>query len=328
MQKMKKIFILGISSFSGAALASYLVKKKYRVFGTFYKKKNIYLLPLDKKKIKIFKIDLLKDTKKLLFLIKKIKPEVIVDHASICMVGESWLNPDKYFKINVNSKIDLIKGLKNSKFLKKYIYISTPEIFGSKSKRIDEFCSEFNPSTPYASSKLASELNFRHALLYQNFPIIISRFSNFYGPNQPLYRLIPKVIMSIKKNKKFPLEGGGQSIRNFIYTDDFCSGINKLIVKGELGKIYHFSGNKFLKITKIIKLICDIKKVSYKKLVKVTSDRIGKDNTYKLKCLWTKKKLNWSEKVSIKQGLYKTIVFYDKFFEKFSKKSLEYKFTN
>ena len=140
MKKIKKIFILGISSFSGAALASYLVKKKYRVFGTFYKKKNIYHLPFDKKKIKIFKIDLLKDTKKLLFLIKKIKPEVIVDHASICMVGESWLNPDKYFKINVNSKINLIKGLKNSKFLKKYIYISTPEIFGSKSKRIDEFC--------------------------------------------------------------------------------------------------------------------------------------------------------------------------------------------
>ena len=121
MQKMKKIFILGISSFSGSALASYLVKKKYRVFGTFYKKKNIYLLPFDKKKIKIFKINLLEDTKRLLFLIKKIKPEVIVDHASICMVGESWLNPDKYFKINVNSKIDIIKGLKNSKFLKKYI---------------------------------------------------------------------------------------------------------------------------------------------------------------------------------------------------------------
>ena len=119
MRKIKKIFILWISSFSCAALASYLVKKKYKVFGTFYKKKNIYLLPLDKKKIKIFKIDLLKDTKKLLFLIKKIKPEVVIDHASICMVGESWSNPDRYFKINVNSKIDLIKGLKDLKDFKK-----------------------------------------------------------------------------------------------------------------------------------------------------------------------------------------------------------------
>ena len=77
-------------------------------------------------------------------------------------------------------------------------------------------------------------------------------------------------------------------------------------------------GNKFLKITKIIKLICDIKKVSYKKLIKATDDRMGKDNAYKLKCLWTKKKLNWCEKISIKQGLAKTIVFYDKFFEKFA----------
>ena len=162
---MKNILILGISSFSGASFASYISKKKFRVFGTFSKKKNTHYLPYDKKKIKCFKIDLLKDTKKLLRLIKKIKPAIIVDHASICMVAESWTNPDKYLKINVNSKVDLVKGLKDLKFLKKYIYISTPEIFGSKLKEINEFSSNFNPSTPYACSKLTSELYFKYDFL-------------------------------------------------------------------------------------------------------------------------------------------------------------------
>ena len=243
------------------------------------------------------------------------------------MVGESWINPKKYFRINVNSKINLIKGLKNSKFLKKYIYISTPEIFGSKSKRIDEFCSEFNPSTPYACSKLASELYLKYAAKYQNFPLIISRFSNFYGPSQPIYRLIPKVIMCIKKNKKFPLEGGGKSLRNFIYSDDFSNAIFKVIKKGKLRKIYHFSGNKFLKIKDIVKFICKLKKKKYKKVVIITKDRMGKDNAYKLSCSWTKKKLNWKQSISLKDGIGKTIKFYDKYFYKLSKESLNYNFS-
>ena len=325
---MKKILILGISSFSGATLAAFLYKKNFKIFGTFSKKKNVCYLPYSKKKIKVFKINLLKDTDKLLNLIKKIKPEVIVDQASICMVAESWLNPDKYFNINVNSKIDIIKGLKGLKFLKKYIYISTPEIFGSKSKIVDEFSYSFNPSTPYACSKLASELYFKYVLLYQNFPVIISRFSNFYGPAQPIYRLIPKAIMSIKKNKKFPLEGGGESIRNFIYSDDFSNAIYKLITKGKLGKVYHFSGNKFFKIKDIVKLICNLKKINYKNFVKITKDRMGKDNTYKLKCLWTKNNLNWTEKISFKEGLYNTIKFYEKYFYKLSKESMKYNFNN
>jgi len=323
---MKKILILGISSFSGATLASFLSEKKFKIFGTFSKKKNIYYLPFNKKKIKIFKINLLKDTKKLLQLINKIKPEIIVDHASICMVEESWSYPDRYFKINVNSKIDLVRGLKSTKFLKKYIYISTPEIFGGQLKTIDESSKNFNPSTPYASSKLASELYFKYALFHQNFPIIISRFSNFYGPGQPIYRLIPKVIMSINKKKKFPLQGGGQSIRNFIYSDDFCDAIYRLIIKGELGKVYHFSGKKFFKIKEIVKLICKIKKIHYRTFVTITKDRMSKDNAYKLKCLWTKKNLNWNEKISMKQGLSKTINFYDKYFNKLSKEPMKYNF--
>ena len=92
-------------------------------------------------------------------MIKKLKPEVIIDFASICMVNESWKNSNIYFQINVLSKIKMIEYLSSTKFLKKkYIYISTPEIFGSSKKYIEEKSKTFSPQTPYATSKLSFEI--------------------------------------------------------------------------------------------------------------------------------------------------------------------------
>ena len=141
-----------------------------------------------------------------------------------------------------------------------------------------------------------------------------------------MYRVIPKAILFGLLGKKFPLEGGGQSTRNFIFADDFCNAINQIILRGKIGKTYHFSGNRFIKIKEVVKLICDIKKVKFQNFITVTKDRMRKDNTYKLNCLWSKKNLSWKEKFSIKKGLIKTIRFYDKFFDKLSKESMEYKF--
>ena len=322
---MKKIFIIGISSFSGASIASYLSKKKIKIYGCYSNYRYINEFLYNKKKIKTFKIDLTKDTKKLIKLLKRIKPSIILDHASICMVNESWKYPKKYFDINVKSRFDIINGLKNENFLKKYIYISTPEIYGSSNKKIKEQSHIYNPSTPYAASKLSAEINFRLAYNLNKFPVIISRFSNFYGPGQPLHRLIPKVVFSIKKNFTFPLHGDGKSKRNFIFSDDFCNGIWKIILNGKPGNTYHFSSKKHVSIKEIIKIICKLKKTKYQEIVKKTKDRFGKDNIYKLNSDYTKKKLNWTSKVSLEKGIKETIKFYDIHYKYLSNRSMNFK---
>jgi dTDP-glucose 4,6-dehydratase len=322
---MNKIFIIGISSFSGASIASYLLKKGLQVYGSYSKRKYINELIYDKKKVKEFKIDLTKDTKKLVKLLKKIKPSVVLDHASICMVNESWKFPKKYFDINVKSRIDIMEDLKNMKFLKKYIYISTPEIFGSTKKNLKESYNVYKPSTPYAASKLSAELNFKIANSVGNLPLIISRFTNFYGPGQPLHRLIPKVLFSIKKGLFFPLHGGGLSKRNFIFSEDFCYGIWKMIIKGKPGNIYHFSGEKYASVKEIIKIICDLKKKKFKKIVKVTNDRLGKDDIYSMNSSKTKKILNWKPKTSLRKGIEKTIKFYEINYKSLKKQSMNFK---
>ncbi len=310
---MKKILIIGISSFSGASLAKYL-QGKYIIYGTFNKYIKSTNCIFDKKKINLFKIDLNKekDITKLSKKILTIKPAIIIDHASICMVQESWTFQEKYFQINVSSRIKLLSKIQNPKFIKKYIYVSTPEIFGSINKSVNEFSNNFNPSTPYANSKLAAEFVLKNFNRLNGFPIIISRFSNFYGPGQPAYRLIPKVYYSIKSNKKFPLHGDGSSKRNFLYSKDFCSGIHQMIKKGKISKTYHFSGTKFIKISEIIKLICKKYNFNSKKLIKFTKDRQNKDKIYILDCNWTKKQLDWKENYDYKNGILETLKFYEK----------------
>ena len=326
----KRILILGSSSFSGSSIINYLLaKNKYQIFGTYRKKKNDRYLPykfnIKSNNFKEYKVDFLKNSSSLINLVKKLKPQIIIDFASICMVNESWKNSSIYFQINVLSKIKMIEYLSSTKFLKKYIYISTPEIFGSSKKYIDEKSKKFSPQTPYATSKLSFEILLKNFQKNFNFPLIISRFSNFYGPGQPLYRLIPKLIFCIDNNKKFTLQGNGNSMRNFIFSFDFCSGINKVIDKGRVGKTYHFSGRKFYSVNDIIENVCDLKSYDKKKLIKKTKSRVGQDFIYKLGSKMTMKELRWKPIYSLKKGLQEIILYHKKHIKNLPVKELYYK---
>tara|TARA_Y100000590_G_scaffold469409_1_gene656839 strand:+ start:11382 stop:12386 length:1005 start_codon:yes stop_codon:yes gene_type:complete len=325
----KKVLILGSSSFSGSSMVNFLLnKKKFLIYGTYRRKKIQSYLPYrSNKNYKLFKnyqVDFLKKPKKILKIIKKIQPDYIIDFASICMVNESWSNPKIYFQTNVQFKLDILKHLKKYNFLKKYIYISTPEIFGSSNKFINEDNENYNPSTPYATSKLAAEILLKNYFNYYKLPVIVSRFSNFYGPGQPIYRLIPKIITCIDKKKKFPIEGSGRSKRNFIYSHDFCNGIYKVLTKGKVGNTYHFSGDKFYSVLDVIKTICDLKSTKVNKLIKKTKGRIGQDLVYKLGSFKTRKVLAWKPSFSLKKGLNEIIIYHKNNFVNISQEQLTY----
>ena len=147
----------------------------------------------------------------------------------------------------------MIKNLDKQKKLKKYIYVGTPEIFGSSEKAVLENSTNFNPSTPYASSKLSTEIFLNNFIKNPKYKIIIARFSNFYGCGQPMYRLIPKLIYCINKKLNFHWKLLVIQKRNFIFEDDFNAGLLKIIKVGKIGEKYHFSGNKYYTIRDVIK---------------------------------------------------------------------------
>lgn len=327
-----KVLILGISSFAGASFANYLLNhSNYKIIGTFRNKKK---LPLDLfliknknfKKIDLIKLDLSSNSKHLDKIVNKVNPDYIIDFASICMVNESWQNPKYYFKVNFFSKISFISNLDKLKKLKKYIYIGTPEIFGSNKKSIEEKSTNFNPTTPYASSKLAMEILLNNYISNPKFKIIIARFSNFYGKGQPMHRLIPKLVYCINNKSKFPLEGKGNSIRDFIFEDDFNLGLLKIIKIGKVGEKFHFSGEKYYTIKQIINKVIKLKKYSWSKLILNMPDRKGKDKNYFLNCKKTKQALKWKPNVKLQDGLKKTIDYYDKIIKSISSKDIKFNF--
>jgi dTDP-glucose 4,6-dehydratase len=309
-----KVLILGGSSFAGSNFINFLSqKKKYKIIGTYNSKKNLKKLIFKNslKKFKLIRLNLNNEKNSLLKIVKSFKPKYIFDFASVCMVNESWDDPNYYLRVNLNSKIDFIQNMHNLSFIKKFIYVGTPEIFGSTLKPVKENSLNFNPSTPYAISKLSFE---QFLMAYQkNYKnkVIITRFSNFYGRGQLEHRLIPKLLKCIKNNLKFPLHGKGLTKRDFIFDEDFNNAFYKVLTKGKLGKIYHFSTNHYVSIKNIIKIICKFKKVKFQEIVYETSERKGKDKYYFLDCSKTSKELKWKPQNKLIQGLYKTIKYYD-----------------
>lgn len=310
-----KVLILGVSSFAGSSFANFLIqKKKYKILGTYKSKKNLKKLIFKNSlnKFKLVKLDLNKENNSLVKIVKSFKPDYIFDFASVCMVNESWDTPGYYFRVNLNSKINFIQHIHKFTFIKKFIYVSTPEIFGSTTKPVKENSLIFNPSTPYAISKLSFE---QFLMAYQkNYSsrVIITRFSNFYGRGQLEHRLIPKLLKCIKNKLKFPIHGKGLTKRDFIFDEDFNNAFHKVLTKGKLGKIYHFSTNNHISIRSIIEIICKFKKVKFEDIVYKTQERKGKDKYYFLDCRKTSRELKWKPKNKLNQGLNKTIKYYDK----------------
>jgi dTDP-glucose 4,6-dehydratase len=327
----KKILILGSNSFSGNHLVHYLLKKKFFIIGCSLSKmsepKFNCLHQLQKHTLKNFKfkkININNEFSKLKKLIQEYKPEIIIDFMGQGMVAESWSYPFLTFNTNVMSKIRLYTFLSKQKFLKKYIKISTPEVFGSAKITNSNF-KNYNPSTPYALSHSTIE-NYLLILFKQfSFPVIISRFANFYGPFQKLYRVIPLAIHKANKKEKFQLHGGGKSRRSFIYSDDFCSGIFKLITKAKIGECYQFSSKEYLSIRKIVEKIYKKKNLDPKKYIISVKDRPGKDQDYKILDNDTRKRLHWKNKTSFDEGIDKVIKWYDKFDNEFKKKDEKFK---
>ncbi len=327
----KKILILGSNSFSGSHLIRYLLYKNFFVIGCSLSSKSeekfncMHQIPEKIVKNFVFKkININKEFFKLKKLIIRYKPNIIIDFLGQGMVPESWQYPLLTFNTNVMSKIKLYNFLSKQKFLKKYIKISTPEIFGSTKIKSSKF-KRYNPSTPYALSHSTIE-NYLLLLFKQfSFPVIVSRFANFYGPYQKLYRLIPLAIHKASNKDKFHLHGGGKSMRSFIYSDDFCEGIYKLINKAKVGEIYNFSSKQYFSIKKIVEIIYKKKKLDPNKYIINVNDRPGKDKDYKIFDNDTRKKLNWKNNMSIYQGIDEVIKWYDRYKKKFNKKDEKFK---
>jgi dTDP-glucose 4,6-dehydratase len=306
----KKALIIGSNSFSGAHMIRKLLLVKFEIIGVSRSNQDLmdinFYKTIKKSKFKFYKIDLNNNLQKIISIIKKNKPQYIINFASQSMVAESWKKPEDWYLTNSLSTIKLYNSLNSFNYKKKLIHISTPEIYGSTKSLIKENIN-YNPTTPYAASRVAAEHFLK--ILYKNFNFNYCsvRSSNVFGEYQKIYRIIPKTICAILNKKKIMLEGNGASKRNFIYIEDVCDAIFKIMLFGKSGESFHISGKKIISIKELVKKICHMMNYSFNKLVINTKERLGKDQYYSLSSSKIRNELKWKENVGFENGLDKTI---------------------
>jgi len=303
---MHKLFVIGSNSFSGASFVDFALGKNAQVIGTSRSAEPVdSLLPYKWRNHQNFafhQLDLNKNLPEMMDLMKSFKPDYVVNFAAQSMVAESWRHPADWFQTNAVSTVKLHDELRQCDFMKRYVHISTPEVYGSCSGFVKEDF-PFNPSTPYAVSRAAADMSLRTFFAAYHFPVVTTRAANVYGPGQQLYRIIPRTILFILLGKKLQLHGGGHSTRSFIHMRDVSEATWRIMEGGNNGDTYHISTREIVSIRELVERICRKLEVRFEDQVEVVGERLGKDAAYQLDSLKVRSELNWQDQVSLEKGL-------------------------
>jgi dTDP-glucose 4,6-dehydratase len=324
---MEKILVIGSNSFSGASFCSYALQRGAQVIGVSRSPEPVNaLLPykwLSFSQFQFHQLNLIHDLSKLINLIKKEKVDYIVNYAAQSMVAESWLHPEHWYMTNTVATVKLHDELRKIDFIKRYVHISTPEVYGNCSGFVKEN-HIFNPSTPYAASRAAADLSLRTFFQGYEFPVVLTRAANVYGPGQQLYRIIPRTILFILMGKKIQLHGGGHSTRSFIHIDDVSDATWKIMLNGKNGDSYHISTNCVISIRDLVRNICQKLGCSFEENIDIVGERLGKDAAYHLDSTKLREELNWRDNIDLDQGIDQCIKWVKDYFDVLSKQPLDY----
>ncbi len=315
---MKKIIVTGGLGFIGSNLIELLLKKNFYVInidkGTyssnFYNTKDF----IKSKKYKFIKLDIA--NKKIGKIFKKFKPSGIFNLAAETHVDRSIDSPGNFIQSNIVGVYNLLECFKifSRKNKSKLIHISTDEVYGDVLKGRTDENHPYQPSSPYAASKAASDHLVSSYIRTYNLPAIVTNCSNNYGPKQHPEKLIPKLIYNIMNNRPLPIYGKGTNCREWIYVKDHCEALIKVFEKGKIGEFYNIGSNKNLNNLQVTKeLLKNSKKIiSLGKKVKINfiKDRPGHDVRYALNSNKIKKKLKWRPKTNFSKGIQLTINWY------------------
>ena len=304
----KTIFVIGSNSFSGSDFIDYVLSKgKYRVIGVSRSpEKSALFLPYKKSinasLFRFYQLDLNKDWENLFGLLDREKPEYIVNFAAQSEVAPSWEHPEHWFETNAVAIARLGNYLKSLKSLKRYVHISSPEVYGTCVGTVKEN-TPLNPSTPYAASKAAGDLFLFTLVKNFNFPLVVIRSTNVYGSHQQLFKIIPRSVIYIKMGKIIELHGGGRAVKSYIHIRDISRGELLALEKGKNGEIYHLSPDKGISVREVVKLICERSGKNFQKATKIVAERLGQDKAYVIDSGKARKTLDWKPEISIEEGI-------------------------
>jgi dTDP-glucose 4,6-dehydratase len=324
-----KIVVLGANSFSGQDFVDLLLDDpNNEVIGVSRSAERSALFLKYKSRpdlspYRYHQFDFNYDTDKLLALLDAEQPGQIVNFAAQSEVAPSWEHPEHWFQTNTVSLALLVNHLRKQKYLRRYLHISSPEVYGTCVGTVTE-AAPMNPSTPYAASKAAADFLLRTYHKHFGFPLVTVRATNVYGARQQLFKIIPRSAIYVKLGKKIQLHGGGRAVKSYIHIRDVSRGELAVLERGQLGQIYHLSSDSGVAVRDVVQTICDGMGRKFAEATTVVEERPGQDAAYVIDSTRARTELGWSPQIGLREGLTEVSRWVEENWVEITRQSLEY----
>ena len=267
------------------------------------------------------------DEQKMCELLGDFEPDVVVHLASETHVDRSIEGPAAFIETNILGTYLLLettrrywaelKAEASARF--RFLHVSTDEVFGSLGATgYFTETTAYAPSSPYSASKAAADHLVRAWHKTYGLPILISNCSNNFGPYQFPEKLIPLTILAAIQERPLPVYGDGQNVRDWLYVEDHCRALRRIVAAGTVGESYnigaHNERTNISVVTEVCDLLNELKPLSgarrYQELVTYVIDRPGHDRRYAIDSLKARRELAWDPRETFRSALRKTVAWY------------------
>ncbi len=260
-------------------------------------------------------------------LLKTHQPRAIVNFAAESHVDRSIHGPAEFIQTNIVGTFNLLEAVRaywggindTDKANFRFLHISTDEVYGSLGASDPAFkeTNTYEPNSPYSASKAASDHLVRAYHHTYGMPTLTTNCSNNYGPYHFPEKLIPLIIHNALNGKPLPIYGNGSHVRDWLYVEDHCSAIRRVLAAGKIGETYNIGGWNEKTNLEVVQVLCDIldkerpkASGSYYDQVTYVTDRPGHDQRYAIDATKIERELGWTPAETFETGIQKTVKWY------------------
>jgi len=261
-------------------------------------------------------------------LLRKFQPRAVVNFAAESHVDRSIHGPADFINTNVTATFQLLQTVREyfgtlddaarEKF--RFLHVSTDEVYGSLAPDEAPFTERhpYRPNSPYSASKAASDHLVRAWHHTYGLPVLTTNCSNNYGPYQFPEKLIPLMILNALSGQALPVYGDGMQVRDWLYVEDHCRGIMRVLEAGRVGEVYNIGGSSEKPNLEVVHELCAMLDqlkpradgLSYREQIAFVKDRPGHDRRYAIDTRRIERELGWKPRESFESGLRRTIEWY------------------
>lgn len=323
-----KIAVIGSNSFSGSDFIDLLLERgDTSVLGISRSaEKSSLFLPYHRHgraRFHFLQADMNHDVPRITEALDAFAPEAVVNFAAQSEVAPSWENPGQWFQTNAVALAHVITALKDRRYLRRYLHISSPEVYGTCEGRVTEEA-PLNPSTPYAASKAAADLLLQTYVHHHRFPLITIRATNVYGAGQQLFKIIPRSAIYLRLGRPIELHGGGLAVKSYIHIRDVSRGELLALEHGRVGQTYHLSPDQGVPVRDVVHRLCELAGRRFAEATVPVGERLGQDAAYVIDSTRARAELGWMPRIGLEEGLRNVLDWIDRNWDAIRREPLEY----